>query len=100
MVIVVVGLCGSGTAEFNDAFTRAALTFVVGFWLPPNIATALLKSWPSELAEDEVDANAVTPIARQANSTTRRAIRILLMDCEWEAEEKRDGGSVLMGLLK
>ncbi len=96
----MLGPCGSGTAEFNDALTRAALTFVVVAWLPPNIATALLKSWPSELADDELDVNAVTPIARQANSTTRRAIRILLMACEWEVEIKRDGGSVLMGLLK
>ena len=96
----MLGLCGSGTAEFNDALTRATLMFVVVFWLPPNIAIALLKSWPSELADDEVDASAVTPITRHTNSTNRRAIRILLMACEWEVEIKRDGGSVLMRLLK
>jgi len=96
----VLGLCGSGAAEFKAAFTRAALTFVVVFWLPPNIAIALLKSWPSELADDEVDAKAVTPIARHANSTNRRAIRILLMDFVREVEVEGDGGSILMGLLK
>jgi len=97
---IVAGPCGSSAAEFNGASIRAALTFGVVSCLPPNIAVALLKSWPSELADDEVDANAVMPIARHANSTNSRAILILLMDREWEAEEKRDGGSVLMGLLK